>query len=107
MPASTEKAAGENHSRRYLPRETLKDNSNAKKAFRRIRSLFCGVKDGVHSAPISQARINICAALSAVKLGAAGALHAGSGFRALRRSRINLGRINIIADAMYHKRHMG
>jgi hypothetical protein len=40
--------------------------------------------------------------LAAIKLGPASALHASGRFCAIGGSGIDLGRINIIADAMYH-----
>ena len=50
-----------------------------------------------------QTRFNIEAALTAIKLGPAGALDTRSGFSAAGSCRVDLGRIDVIAHAMDHK----
>ena len=49
-----------------------------------------------------QTFIDIHAALAAIEPRSAGLLHTGGRFCAFSSSSIDLGRVNIIADAMYH-----
>lgn len=69
--------------------------------------LFGSLKHRICTAPALKTFINIHAALAAIELRSAGFLHTSRRFSAFGSGSIDLGRVNIIADAMYHAPYIG
>ena len=109
LRSSTEKLAGENQSQRYLrgcksiaENELILGYSAASSI-----GLLSRLKHRVARTPDGEAFIDVDTALPAIKFGSAGTLHAGRRFCALGSGGVDFSRINIIADAMYHRCKIG
>jgi len=73
-----------------------------KSVTKRKAILLGGLQDWVGGAPVSKPCINIGTALPAIKFCPASTLNTASRLCAFGGGIIDLGRINIIANAMYH-----
>lgn len=68
-----------------------------------LRALFCGLQNLHIAAQLRQMRVNIIAALTAIKPRAAGALHTSRCLRAALGGIIDFGRVDIITNAEDHE----